>query len=356
VRRKGFPKQVKTFQLKRDADKWARKIEREMDEGSWRDLKDAHKILFKDALDRYLNNVSTQKRPSTYLRDKLSASHLGKRLGHLSLVQVTPSKVASYRDKRLKEVSPHSVRIELALLSHLFNKAKREWKVGNVDNPVSQIDKPDIPEGRCPMLTQAQLERLLDECSKTNSELLVPFVLLALHTGARSKELRTLRWEQLNLEEGFFSLIGKEIKTHRRRTIPMTGPAKKVFQDLAAKAKVFDMHGKPTGLIFPAIGNPNKPRDMHKTFDVAVRRAGLGNLPGAGKFRIHDLRHCCGSALIMKGVDLETVRKLLGHRDITTTQRYLHVVDDHMANAISKINSLGVPNNNNADEESNDEK
>ncbi len=44
----------------------------------------------------------------------------------------------------------------------------------------------------------------------------------------------------------------------------------------------------------------------------------------------------------MKGVDLETVRKLLGHRDISTTQRYLHVVDDHMAQAISKIGDLGI--------------
>ena len=45
----------------------------------------------------------------------------------------------------------------------------------------------------------------------------------------------------------------------------------------------------------------------------------------------------------MKGVDLETVRKLLGHRDISTTQRYLHVIDDHMTQAISTIGDLGIP-------------
>jgi site-specific recombinase XerD len=76
-----------------------------------------------------------------------------------------------------------------------------------------------------------------------------------------------------------------------------------------------------------------------------VKRAGLDNIPGAGKLRIHDLRHCCGSALIMNGVDLETVRKLLGHRDISTTQRYLHVIDEHMSDAISKIGHLGVSMN-----------
>ena len=69
IRRKGFPRQVKTFALKRDATNWARKIEREMDEGIWRDLKDADRVLFASALDRYLENVSIKKRPSTCKRD-----------------------------------------------------------------------------------------------------------------------------------------------------------------------------------------------------------------------------------------------------------------------------------------------
>ena len=75
IRRKGFPKQIKTFQLKRDAVGWARKIEHEMDAGTWRDLQDASKYLFKDALDRYLSNVSIKKRPGSCKRDHLSASY-----------------------------------------------------------------------------------------------------------------------------------------------------------------------------------------------------------------------------------------------------------------------------------------
>ena len=65
IRRKGFPKQIKTFQLKRDAVNWARKIERDMDAGTWQDLKDADKYLLRDAVQRYLSKVSIKKRPST---------------------------------------------------------------------------------------------------------------------------------------------------------------------------------------------------------------------------------------------------------------------------------------------------
>ena len=105
-----------------------------------------------------------------------------------------------------------------------------------------------------------------------------------------------------------------------------------------------DKHGLPAGLVFPGRDDPKKPLDIHKAFNSAVKRAGLDNLPGSGKLRIHDLRHCCGSALVMSGVDLETIRKLLGHRDISTTQRYLHVVDEHTKSAIDKISHLGIAN------------
>jgi site-specific recombinase XerD len=81
------------------------------------------------------------------------------------------------------------------------------------------------------------------------------------------------------------------------------------------------------------------------SFNRAVKRAGLDQLPGAGKLRIHDLRHLCGSFLVMNGVDLETIRSILGHRDLSTTQRYLHVVNQHKKNAMNKIGHLGLGSN-----------
>jgi integrase len=307
-------------------------------------LKDADKYLLADALNRYLTSVTPHKRPASQQRDILSVKHLTKELGHLSLVQVSPSKVAAYRDERLKGASPHSVRIELALLSNLFNIAKREWKVGNVDNPVREIKKPKIPEGRCPIVSEAQLARLLLECKKSKSKMLYPFILMTLQTGCRLSELKKLRWAQVNLKEGYISLIGEETKTHRRRNIPLSEPAKEELLKLITNAKKTDKHGQPSGLVFPGRDDPNKTLDIHKAFNSAVKRAGLDNLPGSGKLRIHDLRHCCGSALVMNGVDLETIRKLLGHRDISTTQRYLHVIDEHTKSAIDKISRLGINN------------
>ena len=350
VRRKGYPKQFKTFPRKNDAVKWARKVEREMDEGTWRNLKGAHELILKDALDRYLKSISSKKRKNTYKRDEYSVSKLKEHMGNLSIAQITGSEVVKYRDKRLEEVSAHSVRIELALLSHLFNIAKDEWDIGILENPVSKNKKPKIPEGRCPVLSEEQLGQLLKECKEAKSKYLYPFVLLALHTGCRSMELRSLKWSQVDFKKKSISLVGEQTKTHRSRTIPLTVPALNILINLKSEANIIGIDGKTAGLIFPAKNKPDKPRDIHMAFDRAVKKADLNDLPGLGKLRIHDLRHCCATALIAAGVPIEIARKILGHKYISTTQGYLHVVNEKlMKDEISKIGSLGLSTKANED-------
>ncbi len=345
VRKKGYPSQIKTFDHKIDAQKWAKKIEHQMEAGLWKDSKEASQITLSQALDRYLDTVTPRKRPKTQASENLSASYLKKNMGKWSLLQVTPEKVAEYRDKRLAQVSANSVRIELALLSHLFGIAQSEWSFHGLDNPVRKITRPKIPEGRCPVLSEKQIRRLLEECGKATTKLLYPFALLALHTGGRSMELRGLLWSQVDLEGNFISLVGTDTKTHRARAIPLTPAAGEILHMLAEDQKikkVVDLNGQRVGLVFPSRRDPSKPRDMHMSFNRAVERAGLDNLPGEGKLRIHDLRHLCGTFLVMNGVDIETIRDILGHRDLSTTQRYLHVVNAHKKRAIEKIGHLGL--------------
>jgi integrase len=255
VRKKGYPSQIKTFDRKGDAQKWAKMTEHQMEVGLWRNTKEASQIILSQALERYLTSVTPRKRPSTQKSEQLSARSLREFMGNLSLLQVTPEKVAGYRDKRLKSVSANTVRIELALLSNLFNTAEREWSFHGLDNPVRHVHKPKIPEGRCPSLSEEQINLLLEECRKSYSKLLYPFVLLALHTGCRSMELRKLRWPQVFLEKGHISLVGSETKIHRSRIVPLTPAAQEILQSLRTNGhgkKVVDIHGNPIGLVFPA--------------------------------------------------------------------------------------------------------
>ena len=72
-------------------------------------------------------------------------------------------------------------------------------------------------------------------------------------------------------------------------------------------------------------------RDISTAFATAVRRAKISD------FTFHDLRHCFASRLVMAGVDLTTVKELMGHKHIAMTLRYAHLAPGHKRAAIAML-------------------
>ncbi len=98
---------------------------------------------------------------------------------------ITPGIVAGYRDQRLAEgLSPATVRLELALLSHLYTVAIKEWRTGLIYNPVANIRKPAPHRGRDRRLSKNEEQKLLRACDKHSNPMLGQIVRLALHTVA----------------------------------------------------------------------------------------------------------------------------------------------------------------------------
>ncbi len=77
------------------------------------------------------------------------------------MASIFQSDIANYRDERLKVVSPNMVRLELALLSHLFTIGVKEWGMAGLVNPVMQIRKPKLPRGLDRRLLPGELDRIL---------------------------------------------------------------------------------------------------------------------------------------------------------------------------------------------------
>ena len=133
IRKRGWPTTIKTFRTKRDAQDWARRTEDEMVRGVYIDRADASQLLLKTAMDRYLREVSSTKKPSTHAAEQHKAKAIKAELGGYSLAALNANLIASYRDQRLADgKSANTVRLELSLLSHLFTIAIKETKITNL--------------------------------------------------------------------------------------------------------------------------------------------------------------------------------------------------------------------------------
>lgn len=155
---------------------------------------------------------------------------------------------------------------------------------------------------------------------------LMPMVLLSLNTGLRRGEVFKLQWKDIYFEESILTVVGGNTKSSKTLHIPLNQEAKLVLQDWYQQTKP----SSNENLVFP--GKDGKPySDVKKPWNRLLELADIKH------FRWHDMRHHFASKLVMKGVDLNTVRELLGHADLAMTLRYAHLAPEHKASAVAKL-------------------
>ncbi|MBT4891339.1 MAG: hypothetical protein HON60_00145 [Gammaproteobacteria bacterium] len=109
---------------------------------------------------------------STYM-----AQTLDTHLGTIAISRLTPEKIGRFRDIRLKNISPASLKRELGILSGMINHAIREWGINIQQNPASMVSLPRMPQGRDRRLEPGEEEKLL-----TASSELRRIIIIALET------------------------------------------------------------------------------------------------------------------------------------------------------------------------------
>ncbi len=154
---------------------------------------------------------------------------------------------------------------------------------------------------------------------------LMPLVLVAMNTGLRRGELFGLRWDEINLSDKILTVTAGNAKSRKARHVHLNAEAVSVLTRWKAQ-------GDGTGLAFPS---PSGGRfdNINKAWDNLTEDAELVG------FRFHDLRHDFASKLVMAGVDLYSVKELLGHASIEMTQRYAHLAPHKLAEAVARIGS-----------------
>jgi len=153
---------------------------------------------------------------------------------------------------------------------------------------------------------------------------LMPLTLLALNTGLRRGELLGLTWECVSLDRKQLTVAAGTAKSGKTRHVPLNAEALDVL------TRWSKYHGN-AGIVFHGARGAARMTHINRSWASLTKAAQLMD------FRFHDCRHHFASSLVMRGVDLNTVRELLGHADLKMTLRYAHLAPEHKAAAVELL-------------------
>ncbi|HEV2022157.1 MAG TPA: tyrosine-type recombinase/integrase [Terriglobales bacterium] len=256
--------------------------------------------------------------PNTYKRYKVSSKPLIAFFGKYRLDAILPGLVEKFKLTRSDAISGAGTNRDLAALRFMLNFAVRQEYLAK--NPVSGVRFLSEGPGSMRVVSHEEQQKYLAAASRTLQDV----AKLILETGMRPEEIFTIRSENVHLAERYlFVPNGKTL--FAKRNILLTDLAIDVLKRRLAA---------PEGpYLFANRKDANRPMvTVQKCHETALRTAKIS--PG---FRLYDLRHTFGSRSAMAGVDLATLKELMGHSNISITMRYVHPTPEHKREAVQKL-------------------
>ncbi len=286
-------------------------------EGKSPEIKKIKNHTFRELAEKYLPWCERQKAFETKAR---KIKQLIDVFDAVPLRRFSTMQIEQFQSERLKKNKPATVNRLTATLKHMFTKAS-DWEMVE-EEVLKKIRKvKQLPEGggRLRFLSVDEARELVQACDPH----LRPIVVMALNIGMRKNEILSLRWdEHVDLRHGFILL--DKTKGGGRRELPINETLRMVLKAQIRRVDVsYVFYNPKTGKRYG---------DVKKSFYSACKRAGIKD------FRFHDLRHTFASHLIMAGVDITTVKELMGHKTLTMTLRYAHLAPSHKVAAVDILN------------------
>jgi integrase len=327
VQKKGIGRISRTFDTKAQGEEWAKATEFEIARGVYVSRKEAENTTLDEALDRYEREVIPAKKGAKQesMRIRIwKRSTLAKR----SLASIQGKDIAAYRDSRLKEMSPNSVRHELAVLSHVFTIAVKEWGMTELVNPVRQIRMPKMPAGRDRRLMPGEFDRIL---SVTESPVLADFARFAIETAMRQEEIAKMRWEHVDLKKRV--LMIPEAKVEPRK-VPLSPEAVRILSDLPRRLDGKVWGGTPHAISVAWRRAVARARAAYEKEFEEMDQEKKNAKPDPGflvDLTFHDLRHEATSRFFEKGLNPMQVAAITGHKTLQMLKRYTHLKAEDLA-------------------------
>lgn len=298
-------------------------------------------LSFKEASEKYLTKLEEEDGKDIHAKGRRLELHLVPFFGDMPLAKISSFDVERYKKQRsqeyaisggekqrpkdttkLKLTGKGTINRELAVLSHLLNKAI-EWEWITVRS--AKIRRFQEDQGRIIYLTIEQINHLV-ECSKRDQNAQIyPFIVIGLETSMRKSEILSIRREHIDIQR--CTIFIPKAKAGMREQ-PITKHLAKYLEGYLAALP------KGTPWLFPSIGaSEGHTVDVRKAYRRVVAAAGLD----PDQVVRHTLRHTAITHLVQSGVDLPTVKRISGHKTLIMVERYAHQNGAHIQSAMEKL-------------------
>ena len=245
--------------------------------------------------------------------------------GKYRLSTITARDISSFHTKEKQRTSATTANHFMTLIKRMFTLAVK-WNLIE-KSPAAGLDKFKEPPNRERYLSKEELPKFLRALDEQEDRLSVAAIKLLLYTGGRRNEILSLQWSQVKFDEN--RLFLPDTKNGRSRSIILNDRALAVLKEL-------DENKGESDQLFPSRKGARKKyiNDLRIPFGKVCRAAGIEGM------RVHDLRHSFATLAIQGGASLYDVSKLLGHSDVSMTQRYAHMVDDSLQKATDNMSGV----------------
>jgi integrase len=280
----------------------------------------------------FVERVRLERKPKTAdLYESCLRNNLEPRFGDKRLDEITAEGISAFKQERLRQGRKGTtINRDLAVLRRILSLAMKDGLIESSPFATRRVEF--LPENRCERVISFTEEKryLAKACP-----LLRDVATVMLEMGLRPEEVFGLHVVNVHATAASpYVHIPHGKSANARRDVPSTARALPVLRRRVAKAK--------GGHLFPlrvgtGVDYRQPMRDLHKAHGRALEKSKI-----KPRFRIYDLRHTYGTRAIEAGMDPLTLAKLMGHADLKTTQRYVHLSKRHLVGAQEKMERFRV--------------
>ncbi len=310
IKKKGYPRTVKTFKTQAAAKAWSYRTEVAMENGTWIDTRESRSVFIEEIINEYIRSYERFgiEVPIPKLTQLKQIQDFFKQV---SIHDMTLDMVLDFAAQRRKSVTASTLQTQMYYFKQAVESSRIRTEQHTVDIAITELKRKKIIMGskrRDRRLEPGEYERLMEA---GEGHWIVAAIDIALESAMRQGEIHALKWADINYERKIITLWRKDKHAEKGQSKQKIPFLKGVREALTRHSNVLGQRGN--------LFRVARAASISDRFALLTKKVSISDL------RFHDLRHEAISRMFERGMRVEQVRVVSGHRTLDQLSRYVNL-------------------------------